>query len=587
MDSPKYRLFFSALCVCAAVILFFSTCKKEDNPPTNCPDCPSVTALTPNFGSPGDTITLSGKNFGGLQSVQFNGEGAIVLDGATGTVLKVIAPNLNKTGAADVLVVRNFQSPSGGTAVLRSEAVAFTYAPEKATISSLTPNSGTAGTVVTILGQRFNNVKAVRFNGVDAAIQTQTPTQLVVVAPTVSVTGLVEVLVVTQFDLNGALQENPSSSTPFTYDGNFGILDFNPKIGKKDDLVTISGFGFGTNPGAIQVQFNGKSAEVVSVTDTEVRAKVPVRAGDGKIKVIKNAIAVFSGDNFSFEYSYVTSTVLQNQAMMYDIDSYNSISYIVPAGGSSKVLIRFENGTTQEVLVPENAKAQSGAISPNGNYIVKCDNGKYYSLFGNFFTTFKDGMTIDSDDVFDFKFIDENTIIVLSLLTSYEYSFVSKTKKFIHLLTISSTNDGPIPVGGIVSGATLKGDTIIFSELSGIRQFYNNYVSTLSGSSDINDAGHQDGVFANARFRAYDVVFNPIFNALFVADGQNNCIRKLDFNTGLVSTIAGNSFVPGFIDSIVGTSAKFNHPGKITIDANGNLLIVDQNYSAIRKITIE
>ena len=78
---------FIGIALSAAIALLLITCSKQDNPPADCPDCPAISALTPNFGSPGDTVTISGKNFGGLESVTFDGQPAVTLDGPDFTTL--------------------------------------------------------------------------------------------------------------------------------------------------------------------------------------------------------------------------------------------------------------------------------------------------------------------------------------------------------------------------------------------------------------------------------------------------------------------------------------------------------------------
>jgi sugar lactone lactonase YvrE len=69
---------------------------------------------------------------------------------------------------------------------------------------------------------------------------------------------------------------------------------------------------------------------------------------------------------------------------------------------------------------------------------------------------------------------------------------------------------------------------------------------------------------------------------LYVADGPSNMIRKIT-PAGVISNFAGN----GINGSTNGNGAKaaFNRPKDITIDGNGNLYVLDQGNSMIRKIT--
>jgi sugar lactone lactonase YvrE len=68
---------------------------------------------------------------------------------------------------------------------------------------------------------------------------------------------------------------------------------------------------------------------------------------------------------------------------------------------------------------------------------------------------------------------------------------------------------------------------------------------------------------------------------LYVADEGNNCIRKID-STGLVTTLAGSG-APGYADGS-GQIAMFNSPDGVAVDSLGNIYVADVNNECIRKI---
>ena len=71
---------------------------------------------------------------------------------------------------------------------------------------------------------------------------------------------------------------------------------------------------------------------------------------------------------------------------------------------------------------------------------------------------------------------------------------------------------------------------------------------------------------------------------LFIADAGNNMIRRVEMKTGIITTIAGGA--PGFSgDSGLAVAATLNNPTSVVFDAQGNLFIADQNNQRIRKIT--
>ena len=95
--------------------------------------------------------------------------------------------------------------------------------------------------------------------------------------------------------------------------------------------------------------------------------------------------------------------------------------------------------------------------------------------------------------------------------------------------------------------------------------------------------GYADGQGGAAKFWGpQTLAFDPQGN-LMVADKYNNMIRKITPN-GTVSVLAGQS-AAGYLDSSTGTSAKFNNPAGITIDASGNMYVPDYNNNRIRIVS--
>ena len=69
---------------------------------------------------------------------------------------------------------------------------------------------------------------------------------------------------------------------------------------------------------------------------------------------------------------------------------------------------------------------------------------------------------------------------------------------------------------------------------------------------------------------------------VYVADYENNLIRKIT-PAGVVSTFAGTGAAGA--DDGAGTIATFNLPESLTVDAAGNVYVVDNGNDLIRKIT--
>ncbi len=70
---------------------------------------------------------------------------------------------------------------------------------------------------------------------------------------------------------------------------------------------------------------------------------------------------------------------------------------------------------------------------------------------------------------------------------------------------------------------------------------------------------------------------------LYVSDAVNNTIRKIT-PQGVTSIVAGTSGAPGLVDG-TGAVARFNGPAGLAMDSTGNLYVADVQNNAIRKIT--
>lgn len=104
-------------------------------------------------------------------------------------------------------------------------------------------------------------------------------------------------------------------------------------------------------------------------------------------------------------------------------------------------------------------------------------------------------------------------------------------------------------------------------------------VYTVAGSVQ----GYADGPGTTALFYAPAGITIDASDNLYVADTYNNRIRKIT-PQAFVTTIAGNS-QPGLFDG-VGTNANFNQPYNLTIDKNGNIYVADTQNQDIRKIDV-
>ena len=105
----------------------------------------------------------------------------------------------------------------------------------------------------------------------------------------------------------------------------------------------------------------------------------------------------------------------------------------------------------------------------------------------------------------------------------------------------------------------------------------NGFVTTIAGSTE----GYADGIGTAAQFNLPHHICIDTNGNLFVTDWSNHKIRKIT-PAGVVTTFAGSTI--GFQNGI-GTNAKFNYPVGICIDSDNNLYVADSDNQRIRKIT--
>ena len=106
-------------------------------------------------------------------------------------------------------------------------------------------------------------------------------------------------------------------------------------------------------------------------------------------------------------------------------------------------------------------------------------------------------------------------------------------------------------------------------------------VTTLAGAGRPDIA---DGTGAAARFNDPAGITSDGADNLYVADTADSTIRKVVVTTGAVTTLAGAGWF-GSADGI-GAAALFNHPEGVACDGAGNLYVADTGNNTIRKVAL-
>jgi uncharacterized protein (TIGR03437 family) len=133
-----------------------------------------------------------------------------------------------------------------------------------------------------------------------------------------------------------------------------------------------------------------------------------------------------------------------------------------------------------------------------------------------------------------------------------------------------------IAEGSIGSGSGLDGgDFRIWQVASG-------RIAPAAGTGLKSFSG-DGGPAATAQFDAPGGIARDARGNLFIADTQNNRIRKIAPD-GVVTTVAGNALAGFAGDGGPATLAELNRPTDVAVDADGNLFIADSGNNRVRKV---
>jgi hypothetical protein len=260
---------------------------------------PEIFSFTPNTAAAGATVTLSGTNFTGINSVSF---GTIPASSFTVVNANTITAVVGTGASGDVMVSNSIGSGS-------ISGFKFAGTP---IVSSFTPTSGFSGTVVTISGLNFNGATVVSFGGIAATSFNIIDPFTIIATVDIGATGSVSV----------TTPYGTGSLGGFTYAPVPIIAGFSPTSAASGSTVTINGINF---TGTIAVSFGGVAATSFTVVNGTTITAVVANGASGNV-VVTNSFGSFSAPGFT----YVPPPV---------VTSFNPSS----AGGGTTVVITGTN----------------------------------------------------------------------------------------------------------------------------------------------------------------------------------------------------------------------------------------------------
>jgi len=224
---------------------------------------PGITGFAPAFGNVGSTLVITGAGFTYATGVDFAGTNAgYVID--SDTQITAIVPAGAVSGAVAV-------TNPAGTATSNADFIVTVGPPP--VITSFSPDSGSAGTSVTIKGDNLSGATFVTFNGVAVDNIKTKGSALAVSVPAGASTGLIAVTTP-----GGTAVSDTSFVVPVAPE----VTGFSPDSGPPGSTVTVTGSHF---TGTSQVKIDGSNTKFTVDSDTTITVNIAKGTKSGPVSV--------------------------------------------------------------------------------------------------------------------------------------------------------------------------------------------------------------------------------------------------------------------------------------------------------------
>ncbi|AKD02775.1 hypothetical protein PKOR_06120 [Pontibacter korlensis] len=426
---------------------------------------PVVTSITPAEGSKvGGSITITGKYFDDLQTVQFNGVAATSFTGtladagtdADGVALKSFSMAV-PAGAVTGPITLTTLSGTGSSA-------SYSIIPE---ITDFTPKTGPFGTEVTITGMSLTDA-SVTFAGKDgarvtAAVTSNSNTEVKVTVPNGARTGLIEL---TTAGGMVATSENFVVTSP--------IIDaLTPTEGKIGSTVTITGVNL-VDVGKVVFGGGVATSQFLEMTDGSLEVIVPTGAQTGQITVHTLAGPAATSDQ--------TFTVI--------------VPVITLSGTLSEFSAKVgeESAPQQYTLSATELEADITVTAPRSNFLISdSENGTYTTSL----TILKGAGTSISNYPIYVKYKPTTEDTHQGTISHSTLNAQTKT------MTVRGTSITPLPVELMFFNAAVQSNNVrlIWATASENKNSHFEVEMSLSGTEGFNKVGHVASKVTNSVLR--------------------------------------------------------------------------------------
>ncbi len=238
---------------------------------------PRIIEFSPTNGPAGTIVTIRGENLADINSVKIGGADASFSLAASPNITATV-PQSAVTGIVEV------RTPGGSATSAGLFHITSAAAPS---ITAFSPESGPPGGLVIVTGENFQGATSVKVGDLETTFLLF-GSQIFITLPAEAKTGLITVV---------TPAGSGRSDRPFLIGSpEPAILEFNPKKGVAEDVITL----VGSNLATVQsVFFGGAQAVILSLSSSEVQVKVPLLAKSGPLELKTAERSILTIQEFS------------------------------------------------------------------------------------------------------------------------------------------------------------------------------------------------------------------------------------------------------------------------------------------------
>lgn len=391
-------------------------------------------------------------------------------------------------------------------------------------------------------------------------------------------------------DDNAEVSGNYDPGLPVT------VTNILPVTGGIMTPVVIEGSNFGTDKTKVQVFFNDHPAVVINITNNYIYALVPkCEGGDNEIKVVVDGKN--NGVLQNLKFDYIVSAKVTSIASDFTHEFENTTMLTLDVDDEENIVINL--GYKQKLYSVRDNKLVTildmGMYFSNGCF--SRDFQYYYALAYDPAAALVVGLNKKNNWDREMIFAPEEVTDVLYYTTAITEDdegnlfIYGPSKETGGVVVKVHTATREVKLLGTLSIST--GEYMAFNpkdkyiymsipESSQIIRFDSRAESLAQNDWEIvveDQGGYADGILSEAGFS------NPMGldfdddNNLYVVDGTpSHTIRKINFNTGEVSTIGGKNQSTGYVDGEIATS-KFYYPIDLCATPDGFVYVMEYFYS--------